>query len=162
MGSGKSTIGKLLAKKLKWGFIDLDQYIEKRTGKKITKIFEKHGEIKFREIEHKCLKRLLNKDKLVIALGGGTPCFYNNIDLINKNGTLVYLKVNVDILAERLLKDKRKRPLIRNLNETQLKYFIKKALKKRVSVYKQADFYINIKNQNVKDIIDKIWKKIVI
>lgn len=161
MGSGKSTIGKLLAKKLKWDFIDLDKYIEKHAGKKITEIFENDGEIKFRKLEHECLKRLLNKDNIVIALGGGTPCFHNNIDLINKNGVSIYLKVNVDILAGRLFKGENKRPLIRNLNKTELILFIKKTLKERVSIYKQADLSIHIKHQNVEEVIDKIGKKII-
>ena len=160
MGSGKSTLGKLLAKKLKWNFIDLDKYIEKQTGKKIASIFEKDGEVRFREIEHECLKKLLNKDNIVLALGGGTPCFHNNINLINQNGISVYLEANIDTLTERLIKDKNKRPLIWDLNKTELKYFIKTNLKKRIFFYKKANLSINVKNQTVKELIYDICRNI--
>ena len=108
MGSGKSTIGRLLARQMKLDFIDFDKYIEDETKKTISEIFEAYGESKFREMEHEFLKKLLEKDNVVIYLGGGTPCFHNNIDIINKSGTSVFLDVDVDTLVERLSKEKKK------------------------------------------------------
>ncbi|MEK6616439.1 MAG: shikimate kinase, partial [Bacteroidota bacterium] len=130
MGSGKSTVGKRLAEKLSrkeetnFDFIDFDKHIEKGTGKTITEIFASDGEEKFRMLEYEYLKKLLNKENSVISLGGGTPCFHNTIQLINKNGISVYLEMSLNALVARLSKAKNKRPLIRDLNEVDLKYFI--------------------------------------
>ena len=156
MGSGKSSIGKHFAEMMKSDFIDFDRHIEKETGKTITEIFDKDGEEKFRFLEHEYLKKLLHKENVVISLGGGTPCFHNNIDLINKNGISVYLEMSVDALVKRLSKARNKRPLIRDLNEIDLKYFIEENLEKRVPIYKQAKIIINAETLS----IDKLSKKL--
>ena len=83
MGSGKSSVGNLLAEKLKLGFIDFDRYIENEAGKTIAEIFDEDGEDKFREMEHRHLQNVLGKQNVVISLGGGTPCFHNNMESIN-------------------------------------------------------------------------------
>ena len=85
MGSGKSTVGKLLAEQMSLDFIDFDSFIEQEQGKTITEMFDSGGEDKFRELEHEYLKKLLLKKNVVISLGGGTPCFHNNIELINNS-----------------------------------------------------------------------------
>ncbi len=160
MGSGKSSVGKLLAQKLHLDFIDFDSYIEKEEGKTVAEIFDADGEDKFREMEHKYLKKLLSKDHVVISLGGGTPCFHNNIELINKSGTSVYLKMGVETLVKRLFKAMKKRPLIRGLNETELKYFIEANLEKRRAIYEKAHFSINASPLSADEVAEEIKKKI--
>src|SRR5437660_384427 len=95
MGSGKSAVGKCLAKKLNFYFIDFDDYVEKEAGKSVSEIFSNGGEKKFRELENKYLKKLLHINNAVVSLGGGTPCFYNNMELIKKNGISVYFEMKV-------------------------------------------------------------------
>jgi shikimate kinase len=156
MGSGKSTVGELLAERMKLNFIDFDKYIERETGKTITEIFDTTGEEKFRELEHQHLKKLLRQDDVVVSLGGGTPCFYNNIELINKSGISVYLEMNVDSLVKRLSKARNKRPLIHDLNETELRYFIEANLEKRKMIYEQAHFSIKTSDLSLEKIVEEI------
>ena len=160
MGSGKSSVGKVLAEKLKVDFLDFDRYIENETGKTIEDIFDTQGEEKFREIEHEYLKKILHKENIVVSLGGGTPCFHNNIELINKSGTSVYLKMDVESLVKRLFKARNKRPLIRGLNETELQYFIEANLDKRRAIYEQANFTVNASGLTVEEVSEDIRKKI--
>lgn len=156
MGSGKSTIGKKLAKKLKLSLIDFDGYIEKETGRTIGDIFEKEGEERFRLLEHDYLKAILYKDNTVISLGGGTPCFHNNIDLINENGTSIYIETNVDALVKRLSKAKHKRPLIKGMNEVDLRFFIEANLEKRNPVYRKAHYTVKVETQSIDEVADQI------
>ena len=160
MGSGKSTVGKRLAEKLQFDFIDFDKHIENETGKTIAGIFDTEGEDQFRTLEHEHLEKLMVKKNTVISLGGGTPCFHNNIDLINKNGSSVYIEVGIDSLVKRLLKAKNKRPLIRGMNEMDLKYFIEANLEKRKPIYKQAQHSVIVENQSIEGVVDEIIQKI--
>lgn len=160
MGSGKSTIGKWLAEKLNLNFIDFDKHIEKETGKTITEIFNAAGEEKFRMLEHEHLKKILNKENVVISLGGGTPCFHDNIQLINKNGISIYLEMSLDALVTRLSKAKNKRPLIRDLKGGDLKYFIGANLEKRKPFYQKANHIIQAENHSTDDLTDAIMKLI--
>ena len=123
MGSGKSSTGKLLASQLDYNFIDLDKFIEKEYKMTIPEIFSSKGEKEFRAMEHNCLKKVVEKENTVVACGGGTPCYYGNMELMNNNGTTVYLKMSVDTLVNRLLHAKDKRPLILNKTEKELKEF---------------------------------------
>ena len=156
MGSGKSAIGKRLAEKLNLSFIDLDDYIEKHERRTISEIFSAEGEDKFRAIEHKQLKTILDKKNAVVSLGGGTPCFHDNISLINKNGKSFYLEVSVDDLSKRLNKAKNKRPLIEGMNEIDLQYFIEANLEKRIPFYKRANYTIPIGMQGIEEVAEKI------
>ena len=158
MGSGKSTVGRLLADQMKLDFIDFDRYIEQETGKTIAELFDSGGEDKFRELEHLHLKKILSKDNVVIALGGGTPCFHDNMNLIQANGKSVYLKVDAEILLKRLIKGKAKRPLIRDLNETELKHFIEDRLAKRISYYSKADFTLQVGKMETKEVTYEVYK----
>jgi len=160
MGSGKTTIGKLLAEKLRMDFIDFDKHIEQEAGKKISEIFDTAGENKFRYLEHEYLKKLLNKDNVVISLGGGTPCFYNNIELINKHGISVYIQMSVDVLVKRLSNEKKNRPLIRDLNEVDLRYFIETNLEIRLPEYQKANHTIQAENKPADVLIKDITKLI--
>lgn len=160
MGSGKSTIGKKLARMLNMNFADLDACIEKESGKTISEIFESEGEKKFRLLEKKYLKEIVKKDNLVISLGGGTPCFNNNIELINQTGISIYLKTDVDTLVKRLIKAKKKRPLIEEMNEMDLKKFIKKNLMERLPYYEKAIYKIKTSEQSPDELALEIIKLI--
>lgn len=142
MGSGKSTVGKGLAKNLGLSFIDMDDFIEQRNMRTIPRIFAEDGEDGFRRIEHKALLELSEFENVVIGTGGGAPCFFDNMDIIKKSGKSVYLKGTPRILAERLKKSKVERPLIKGKNEAELIAFIDETLAKREKWYKQADIVL--------------------
>lgn len=160
MGSGKSTAGKKLASKLGLTFLDLDEYIETEYGKTISEIFDTEGEEKFRELEHLYLKKVLTFDNIVLSLGGGTPCFYNHMELLNNSGLTVYLKMSVDALASRLLNAKKKRPLIENMNESELKDFIEANLVKREPFYLQAHYKVKAKNLDIDELTEFLKKEV--
>lgn len=143
MGSGKSTVGKGLAASLNLSFIDMDDYIEERNHKTIPAIFAEDGEETFRKLEQKALQELSSFENVVIATGGGAPCFFNNIDLIKQTGKSLYLKGSPRILAERLRNSKIERPLIKGKSEEELVAFIDDTLSKREHWYKQADVILD-------------------
>ena len=160
MASGKTTIGRALAKKLNFHFIDLDQYIEVKENMSISKIFILKGEIYFRKIETKYLEELISKDnKTVVSLGGGTPCYGNNLQLLlNSNNALtIYLKASLIELVKRLKKDKQHRPLIAHLEtEEALLEFVGKHLFERSNYYSQASKSIIIDNKTTHEIVKEI------
>ena len=160
MGSGKSTAGKELAKKLGMDFSDLDQFIESEYGLTIEEIFDKKGEDEFRKIEYNALKLFLEKDNIVVSVGGGTPCFYDSMDLMNNNGVTVYLKMSVDSLSNRLMNAKKKRPLIRDMSEFDLKNFITSNLEKREPFYLKAQYKVKGKNLVVNELAEFIMKEV--
>jgi len=143
MGSGKSTVGKGLAKNLNLTFIDMDDFIEQRNMRTIPQIFADDGEEGFRKIERKALVELSAFDDVVIGTGGGAPCFFDNMDMIKKTGKSVYLKGSPRILAQRLKNSKVERPLIKGKNEEELIAFIDETLAKREKWYKQADVVLD-------------------
>ena len=162
MGSGKSRIGKNLAEKLGLPFLDLDDQIEKKHGKRISEIFKEKGEIFFRKSETEVLKDILeDKNSLVVALGGGTPCYGNNLDLI-KNDTqskMIYLKASVNFLTERLFAEKDSRPVISHLEQKDdLEDFIRKHLFERSYNYLQANQIINVEEKNPEIIVGEIMR----
>lgn len=140
MGSGKTTVGKQLARQLNLQFIDMDSFIENRYRKSISAIFEEKGEAGFREIERKALQEIIDFENIVISTGGGLPCFFDNMDVMNQSGITIYLKASVEELAERLRTGKQKRPLIKDKNPEELKDFITLNLEKREEFYNQATF----------------------
>ncbi|MCC6250876.1 MAG: AAA family ATPase [Bacteroidia bacterium] len=156
MGSGKTTYGKKLAKSLTYNFIDLDMAIEKEENASIAFIFETKGEEYFRTIEHQKLKSLLTLKNTVIACGGGTPCFFNNIDLMNKYGLTVYLELKVDIIYSRLKQNKEQRPLIKQLKEDDLHSFIRNELDKRKADYLKSALVVDGLNLKIKNLTEKI------
>jgi shikimate kinase len=159
MGCGKSTIANRLSKITAIPYVDLDKSIEQRTNLSINEIFEKHGEIYFRKLEREVLIDLLNTpDNLIIGLGGGTPCYANNHELLkSENIVSVYLKASVETLFERLVSNKSKRPIIANKTDDELKEFIAKHLFDRSFYYNQAQYKVGIdgktKDETTQDIL---------
>ncbi len=156
MGSGKSTAGKKLANKLGFEFIDLDHLIEQETGLSISEYFEKFGEEKFRELESKMLHKTSLLDKAVISTGGGTPCFFDNMDTINKNGVSVYLKADIPLIMSRLKGEKNQRPLIQNKTDEELRTYLSDLLAVREKYYEQAHIVVVAKSLNINDLADRI------
>jgi len=144
MGSGKTSIGKKLARLLRLTFIDMDEYIEKREKLTVQSLFENFGEATFRKIEKSCLEEILKKDeKLVVALGGGTVCYENNLEKIKKAGLLIYIELPVASLAQRLENSKAKRPLLKNLKGEELTAFIENKLNERKDYYNKAHITVS-------------------
>ena len=139
MGSGKTTLGRALAKALGLTFIDLDNYIELRRCKSINSIFEESGEDGFRTIERNLLHEVCEFEDVVISAGGGTPCFFDNIDYMNSQGTTIYLQVPNERLLERLRIAKSRRPLLKDKNDEEIKVFIEEQLARREQFYLKAD-----------------------
>ncbi|MES2680079.1 MAG: shikimate kinase [Bacteroidota bacterium] len=157
MGSGKSTLGKNLAGLLQLNFIDLDNYIETHEKKSITLIFEQQGENSFRKIESTCLLEVLDvQQPSVIALGGGTICFGNNLAQVKNAGLLVYLELSAADLAIRLKNNLSERPLLKNVNTEELVTNIAGKLSDREIFYRQAHLIVNGSNLSVQTLQQKI------
>lgn len=160
MASGKTTIGKALAKKMNFEFIDLDHYIETKESMYVPEIFKLKGEIYFRKIEALYLNELIEIDnKAVISLGGGTPCYGNNMETIlnSQDAISIYLKASLKELVKRLRNDKHNRPLISHLtNEESLLEFIGKHLFERSNFYSQSTKTINVDNKPTDAIVEDI------
>lgn len=143
MGSGKSTVGTGLAKALNLDFIDLDHYIESRNHRTIPDIFARDGEAEFRRLEQKALHEVSEFENIVIATGGGAPCFFDNMEVIKRTGKSLYLNGSPRILADRLMHSKTERPLIKGKTEPELVAFIAETLAKRSEWYTQAESILN-------------------
>lgn len=146
MGCGKSTMGRKLSEYLDLQFVDMDHYIEERNCKTIPQIFAEDGEAEFRKKERKALEELSEFTDTVIATGGGAPCFFDNIDLMNSTGKTIYLNIDPRELADRLLASKTERPLIKGKSRVELVAFIDETLKKRHEFYSQAQYQITESN----------------
>ena len=160
MGSGKSTIGRLLANKLAISFIDLDDYLEVEYGMSIKGIFDKKGIIFFRKAECSALKALAQStDSYVLATGGGTPCYGDNMKVITASSdAVVYLKMNIPELIVRLLPERSQRPLISHLKEGEMAEFLGKHLFERAPYYNQASLVLSVQNQSPEEVIIQIQK----
>ncbi|PIF00617.1 MAG: shikimate kinase [Maribacter sp.] len=151
MGSGKSTIGRILADRLGIGFIDLDEYVEAREGAPIPRLFESKGEVYFRKKEHGYLKRILaDKHDLVLSTGGGTPCYGGNMEtILEATPNVFYLKATIPGLVARLAPEKAHRPLIANIPDGELPEFIGKHLFERSFFYSKAEHAIQTDGKSV-------------
>ena len=139
MGSGKTTLGRALAKALGLTFIDLDNYIELRYCKSINQIFAERGEDGFRNIERTLLHEVCEFEDVIISSGGGTPCFFDNIDYMNAQGTTIYLQVPNDRLLTRLKIAKNRRPLLKDKNDEEIEQFIAEQIQRREPFYTKAN-----------------------
>lgn len=148
MGSGKTYWAEKLKKKFKIPAYDLDALIEMMEEKTIAEIFEEDGEEYFRKAEAKMLRLFAEKKQFILSCGGGTPCHNDNMKWMNKQGVTIWLDEPAETLAERLLKQKDHRPLIKNLDDTDLKDFLNKKLEEREPFYCQATYRLNEKNIN--------------
>ena len=157
MGSGKTHWGRLLSTKLTLPFFDLDKQIVDEEKKSIVEIFEQKGEEYFRMLEKEALYILTEShESFVMACGGGTPCYFNNIDYMNNNGTTVWLNTRLDVLFNRLLQEKESRPLLKSLTDAQLKQFILKKFSERRIYYEQANLVIEESEASVDLLIQHI------
>lgn len=157
MGSGKTTAASEIASKTGLEFIDLDYYIEEETGKSISQIFEKEKELGFRKHERKALKKLMDSERdFVLALGGGTPVYYDNIVLINAHSQSVYLRLSPGEVIERIKSEKEQRPLLAHLEDSQLPEFIAKHLFDRRPYYEKAKWVVDVKEKTAGEIADEI------
>ena len=157
MGSGKSTLGKKVARKLNYEFLDTDSMIEEQAGMTIADIFDQFGEPHFRTLEHDLLLSLKDRDKIVVATGGGMPCFKGNMDLLNELGKTFYLNRSVNELVHRLTNAKRVRPLIIGKTAIELANFIEQNLEIRNPFYEQAK-YILERDQQTPEFIETVLK----
>jgi shikimate kinase len=158
MGCGKSVVGEFLAKKTQIPFYDLDNEIEKLTQSSISELFKNKGEIFFRKKENEVLKSYLDKkEDFVLSLGGGTPCYFNNHELLQQDDVFsIYLKASTDTLVNRLINEKDKRPLLHNQDEVTLKDFINKHLFDRNYYYHQATKVVIVDDKSVEQIANEI------
>ena len=144
MGAGKTTIGRALAKELGLDFYDLDWYSENRRRKKIPQIFEELGEEGFRKIEHNMLHEVAEFEDVIISCGGGTPCFFDNIDYMNQQAQVVYLHCTPEVLHGHLLMGRVERPLIKGKSPEELITFIKEQLATREQYYTKARYTLDV------------------
>lgn len=160
MGSGKSIVGQFVSEFLNLLFVDLDDYIEQKEGVSISELFKKKGDISFRKIEHNHFKTLLESDKnIVLSLGGGTPCYYDHMDLLlnNPNVYSFYLNTGIIELVNRLWLEKDKRPIISAIStQEDLKEFIGKHLFERRPYYQKARYQINVDGKSMEQIRDEV------
>ena len=144
-GSGKSRMAKFISSVTDLSYKDLDDEIERTEGKSIKEIFKNHGETYFRNKETKILKNIIEKDKnLIIATGGGTPCFNHNIDLINKSGLSIFLNTSLDVIVERISR-KNKRPLFKNKDVEET---VKKMFQERIKFYSKSKHHVTKNNRD--------------
>lgn len=144
MGSGKTTVGRALAKDLNMPFYDLDWYIESRMRKTVKQIFDERGEDGFRVIERNMLHEVAEFENIVVSCGGGTPCFFDNIDYLNQQGETVYLKCTPEVLHKHLSMGKTVRPLLLNKTSEQVKTYIEEQLQVREPFYSKAKHTVDV------------------
>ncbi|MDR2840709.1 MAG: shikimate kinase [Paludibacter sp.] len=150
MGSGKSFFGKRIAEHLGIGFLDLDTVIESKYRQSISDIFAQFGETQFREIEHKALLEIAEFEDVIIATGGGTPCFFDNMQIMNSCGVTIYFRLTAEQLSLRLAKTKStKRPLIAHKTDAELQQYIASTLAERETFYLQATHIVDADGSNV-------------
>ena len=160
MGAGKTTLGKAFARKLNLPFVDLDWYMEERFHKTVGELFVERGEAGFRELEKKMLHEVGAFEDVVISTGGGAPCFFDNMDFMNRNGKTVFLNVHPDVLFRRLRVAKQQRPILQGKQDDELKEFIIRALEKRTPFYSQAQYVFNADELEDRSQIEKSVEKL--
>ena len=143
MGAGKTTLGKAFAREMGLTFVDLDWYIEERFHKSIRQLFTERGEDGFRELEKRMLHEVAEFENVVLSTGGGTPCFFDNVEYMNTMGESIFLDVDIQVLFRRLKVAKQQRPLLAQKNDEELMAFITENLQKRLPFYTKAKHVFN-------------------
>ncbi len=156
MGSGKSTLGRQLARVAGLHFIDLDKYIEERHCRSVQQLFAEEGEAVFRTFERNALSEVAEFDEVVVATGGGAPCFFDNMELMNRTGITVFIDIDPQILARRLMTSKTVRPLIAGKSKQELIAFIAENLEKRRVYYKKSRIVVRNPDMDVRQILSLI------
>lgn len=156
MFSGKSTVGKLLAKSMGYEHIDTDHMFESLYNISINNFFEKYGQDLFRELEHKLLLTLIEKDNIIISTGGGLPCFHNNMELIKQNGISIHINMSLKSIIHRQKSSKKNRPLLKNKSQEEIEIFLQDLLAKRIDIYNQSNIIIKGEDLNIKELKEKI------
>jgi shikimate kinase len=154
--SGKTTYGRELAKRLSLGFIDLDEYIEKKEGKTIPEIYTCLGDEAFRQLEWKALQTMAETDNIVVSAGGGVPCHCDNMSLMEKYGDVVYLKVSNETLVSRLKKAAEDRPIVLGKSEDELRQYITALRNKCEHNYLRARYIVDGDNLDLEDLAGKL------
>ena len=160
MGSGKTTVGKALSKEMGMMFYDLDWYIESRIRKTVSELFAERGEEAFRKIEYNMLHEVAEFEDVIISCGGGTPCFFDNMDYLNQQGDVVYLKATPETLYKHLLMAKVERPLLKGKSPEELIAYITEHLKEREPFYQKARHTVDVTLLNNYDKINITVEKI--
>lgn len=158
MGSGKTTYGRMIAARLGMNFMDLDCYIEKKYEKTINSLFKEWGEEKFRVVERVCLHEIGEVKNSLIATGGGTPCFYDNIEYMNGLGDTIYLRTSVPELLDRLKLLKGNRPLIKDKSDKELEKYISSMLDKREPFYMRAKYILETDDLNPSNLMESYYE----
>jgi shikimate kinase len=161
MGSGKTSVGKRLAQLLNFEFIDLDEVIENSEGQTISQIFHEHSEEYFRSRESFFLQSLIDKKSIVVATGGGTPCFHSNMQWMLANGITIYLNTDAEVLFQRLKPEMAHRPLLKQNSEEELRNFIAAKLKERESFYGSSKFIVDTSALSADQLTQKIYSLLV-
>ncbi len=161
MGAGKTTIGKVLAREMGLEFYDLDNYIEDRFHQTIPDIFAQKGEEGFREVERKMLHEVAEFENVIISCGGGTPCFFDNMDYMNAQGETIFLDAPPPVLKEHLQMGKTVRPLIQGKSSEELIAYIETSLQKRLPYYQQAKHTLQIEVIHTKEQIKNYVEQII-
>ncbi len=162
MGSGKSHWGRIWAKRHQLTFSDIDEEIELATGMTVEVIFEKHSEDKFRELERSHLRKNGKGKNHLVSCGGGTPCFFDNMDWMLKNGIVVYLSATDRFILDHVIEETKKRPLLKEVNESELLFFINKKLAEREPVYRRANYILDtatLTEESLDEIVNGFLKK---
>jgi shikimate kinase len=158
MGCGKSTLARKLSAMLNLTMIDLDTYLEERYFKTIPQIFAEEGETEFRLKERKVLEEVSAFDQVIVATGGGAPCFFDNMELMNRTGSCVFLDVDTDALVKRLIHAKTERPLIKGKSPEELHAFIEMMMQKRRPFYEKATYILKGSEISPDQVIEMIRK----
>jgi len=160
MGSGKTHWGRLLSAKLSVPFFDLDTEITQSANQTIPEIFALKGEEYFRYMEKEVLERLvMEHDEFILSCGGGTPCFFNNIEFMKKNGKVIWLNTSIDILKDRLLKERLSRPLIKTVGDAELKAYIIRKLCERKIYYEQANVMVHEESISLDPLVELLYNE---
>lgn len=161
MGAGKTTVGRRLAKDMGLMFYDLDWYIQNRMHRTVAEIFKQEGETGFREIERRMLHEVAEFEDVVISCGGGTPCFFDNMDYLNRQGDTVYLKCSPDVLHAHLRMGRSVRPLLLGKSDDEVKTFVREQLEKREPFYSRAKHVFDVSLLDTNDKIEVSARKIM-